>query len=91
MINNENISILGIIAGTLTTISFLPQVIKIYKDKDTKSLSLSMFILFFIGMTFWLLYSIFLNKIEMIIPNGITLFLSSYILYMKITENKRTK
>ncbi|HBD94071.1 MAG TPA: hypothetical protein DC057_07855, partial [Spirochaetia bacterium] len=50
--------IIGICAGILTTISFLPQVILIFKTKHTKDLSLGMFVMFTAGITLWLVYGI---------------------------------
>ncbi|MGL5645777.1 PQ-loop domain-containing transporter, partial [Cetobacterium sp.] len=45
--------IIGIIAATLTTIAFFPQVIQVIKSKDTKSISLTMYILFVTGVLLW--------------------------------------
>lgn len=80
----ETSEIIGIIAGILTTISFLPQVILIYKTKHTKDLSLGMFILFTTGVALWFIYGVLSRSISVVAANGITLFLSLYILIMKI-------
>ena len=76
--------ILGILAGTLTTISFIPQVIKIYRTKDTKDLSLATFTIFSCGVSFWLAYGILVGEWPIILANGITLILSFMIIAMKI-------
>lgn len=76
--------ILGYIAGTLTTICFIPQALKTIKTKDTQGISLLMYILFTIGVFCWLAYGIMLGSPPMIIFNIMTLVLSLLILFMKI-------
>jgi MtN3 and saliva related transmembrane protein len=76
--------IIGLLAGTLTTIAFLPQVLKTWKSKSAKDLSLFMFSIFNIGIVLWLIYGILLNEFPMILANGFTFLLSSFILYFKI-------
>lgn len=76
--------LLGYLAAILTTISFFPQVVKIYKTKETKSISLSMYIVLIIGILLWLIYGIYLKSMPMILANAVTLVLLIYILIMKI-------
>jgi len=78
----------GYIAATLTTISFLPQVIKIYKTNNINGLSLKMYLLFFIGVLFWLIYGIMLGQYPIVIANFITLILSGFILFKIIQKSK---
>ena len=78
------IEVLGYFAAFCTTISFLPQTIKTLKTKDTSGLSLSMYLLFFIGVGSWFVYGIVISNYPLIIANGITLFLSGIILLMKL-------
>lgn len=78
------IEIIGIVAGTLTTASFLPQAIRIIKTKHTKDLSLPMYVAFVIGVAFWLVYGIMVNSISVIFANAITLVLAGMILFFKI-------
>ena len=78
------IEVIGLIAGTLTTASFLPQVIRIVKTKQTKDLSLPMYIAFVIGIAFWLIYGILLGSLSVILANSITLILAGLILSFKI-------
>ena len=80
----ELVSILGLIGGVLTTISFLPPVIRVWKTRSTKDLSLSMFLLFVLGVFFWLLYGIFKHEWPLIIANLTTLSLACVILFFKI-------
>jgi len=76
--------VLGFLAAILTTLSFLPQVIKIYKSKETKSISFAMYVVLSLGVLLWLIYGIHLKSMPMIIANTITLILTIYILFMKI-------
>lgn len=78
------VSISGMVGGFLTTISFLPQVIKVWKTRSTKDISLIMFVLFTIGVFFWLLYGIFMNAWPIILANGMTLILACIIIVFKL-------
>ncbi|MDG5814841.1 SemiSWEET transporter [Chitinispirillales bacterium ANBcel5] len=78
------LTIIGLLAGFLTTISFLPQVIKTWKTRSTEDLSLSMFSLFTMGVLMWLLYGIGLREIPIIVANLVTLVLAFTLLVMKI-------
>jgi MtN3 and saliva related transmembrane protein len=74
---------IGLMAGTLTTISFLPQVIKIRRSKSAKDISLGMFLTFCIGVFLWLVYGLFIQSLPVILANSITLVLASTILFFK--------
>ncbi|MEL6919261.1 MAG: SemiSWEET transporter, partial [Bacteroidota bacterium] len=54
--------IIGNIAASLTTISFLPQAIKTIKTKDTKNLSFPMYLLFVMGVSLWIVYGLLNNQ-----------------------------
>lgn len=82
-LNHSMYDYLGYIAAALTTISFIPQVIKIYAEKSAKTISLKTFYIFSIGILFWLIYGIALGSGPMIISNIITLILSVAILVQK--------
>lgn len=89
---NINLDLIGYLAGTLTTASFLPQAIMTIKTKDTSSLSLGMYSLFTLGVLCWLIYGIQLANYAIIIPNAVTLLLATCILSVKIyhTSCKQT-
>ncbi len=76
--------ILGTLAAILTTVAFIPQVVQVWKTKQTKDISLGMFSLFSVGVFLWFLYGIVLMKWPMIIANGIVFILASIILGFKI-------
>ena len=75
---------LGYIAGFLTTIAFLPQVIKVWHTKSTKDISIWMFLIFTTGVLLWLIYGLMIINYSLIIANTITLILSISILIAKI-------
>ena len=81
--------LLGLIAGTLTTLAFLPQVIKIWKSRSAHDISLGMFLLFSAGVALWLVYGIRLGAIPIIAANAVTLALSLAILGMKFWFGRR--
>ena len=72
----ELITILGLVAATLTTTSFLPQVIKVIKTKHVKDLSLNMYLLLGTGILFWTIYGVFRNDLPVILANGISFILA---------------
>jgi MtN3 and saliva related transmembrane protein len=78
-----HIEIIGFIAAILTTASFVPQVYKIWKTKSAQGVSLSMFLLFFTGVSMWFVYGVLLGSFAMIIANTITGILASMIVYFK--------
>ncbi len=75
---------LGYIAGFFTTIAFLPQVIKVWRTKSTKDISIWMFLIFTTGVLLWLIYVLLIINYSLIIANTITLILSISILIAKI-------
>ncbi|MBY0272376.1 MAG: SemiSWEET transporter [Alphaproteobacteria bacterium] len=76
---------LGLAAGMLTTFSFLPQVIKIWRTRDVSAISLMMYSAFCLGVFLWLLFGIGIGSISMILTNSVTFLFAASILYLKIT------
>ncbi|HRP02209.1 MAG TPA: SemiSWEET transporter [Candidatus Kapabacteria bacterium] len=74
----------GYLAAVFTTFSFVPQVIKVMKDKQTRSISLPMYIIFSVGVLLWLIYGLILNSLPIIIANLLTLILAIIILVYKL-------
>lgn len=75
---------LGIIAAILTTSSFIPQAWRVIRTKDTRSISLGMYVLSVTGIAMWLIYGITIQDLPLILANGVTLIFSSIILVYKI-------
>ncbi len=82
--SDYEIEILGYVAATLTTVSFLPQAILTIRTRDTDGLSLSMYSTFTLGVLGWLIYGILLKNNVIVIANSVTLFLATLILSFKI-------
>lgn len=76
--------IIGLVAAILGTICYLPQVIKILKTKETRDLSLWMYITLTSGMVLWIIYGVLASQLPIILANGIALVLTIPILYLKI-------
>ncbi|ABD82857.1 SemiSWEET transporter [Saccharophagus degradans] len=87
----SGIDILGFCAAFCTTISFLPQAIKVIRSRDTSSLSLAMYSIFTIGVSLWLAYGLYKQDLAMIIANIITLVLATIILATKIVNDVMVK
>ena len=77
------LEILGLSAGTITSITFLPQIIHIWKTKSAKDLSLNMLTLLIIGVSMWLTYGIFVRDIAIIYTNSMVLIMSLILVYFK--------
>ncbi len=76
--------VIGIVAATLTTVSFIPQVVKAARSKKTEDLSLLMFVLFSAGVFLWMVYGILLGEIPIILANALGLTMGLYLVYLKI-------
>ncbi|MDM7861842.1 SemiSWEET transporter [Alteromonas sp. ASW11-36] len=79
-----DIQIIGYIAAFCTSLSFLPQAVKVIKTRNTDSLSLSMYSVFSFGVLLWLIYGALLGDMPMIVANTITLLFALIILAMKV-------
>ena len=74
---------LGLVAGTLTTIAFVPQLIKVWTSKSANDISYIMFILFILGIVLWEIYGWGIHSFPVILFNVITFFLGLAILVLK--------
>ena len=78
------IEIFGYMAAFFTTVSFIPQVVKVIKDKQTRNISLQMYLIFTFGILCWLIYGILLNSLPIIFANTFTLVFAVIILSYKL-------
>jgi MtN3 and saliva related transmembrane protein len=78
------VTVLGLVAASLTTFSFLPQMIKTWQSKSAKDVSFVMLICFNTGIFLWLIYGILLKQLPIILANAATLFFNLIILWLKI-------
>lgn len=74
----------GYLAAAMTTLAFVPQAVKTIRTRDTRSISLGMYVVFTAGIAMWLVYGIALGSMPMILSNIVTFLLSATILGLKL-------
>jgi MtN3 and saliva related transmembrane protein len=79
----DAITIIGLIAALFTTVSLLPQLIKVYKTKSAKDISTGMFTLFGTGVLLWFVYGVFVNDLPIIVANSLAFIQAVVILFFK--------
>ncbi len=80
----DTITFVGLVAAVFTTVSLLPQLIKIWKTKSTKDISTGMFTLFCVGVFLWFVYGVYLNDIPIILANSLAFVQALVILLFKV-------
>lgn len=75
---------LGYIAAALTTVAFVPQALRALRTRETRALSLGMYLIFTVGIVFWLAYGLALGSWPIILSNAVTLLLAGTILVLKL-------
>ncbi len=76
--------LIGYLAATLTTISFVPQAWLVWRTRRAENLSLAMYLVFATGVALWLVYGLWIGSWPVVIANAITLMLAGFILVMKL-------
>ena len=79
-----NLEWIGYMAATLTTLSFVPQALKTIRSRDTRGISLGMYVVFTIGIVAWFVYGLALGSWPMILANAVTFLLAATILALKL-------
>jgi MtN3 and saliva related transmembrane protein len=82
---------LGLLAGCLTTLSFLPQVWLVWRKKTASDISLGMYLLMCSGVALWLTYGVLIHSRPVVLANGLTLLLSMAVLLMKLVFDARSR
>ena len=80
----ELVTAIGMAAAICTTVSFLPQAIKIIKLKETRDISLLTYLLLEVGILMWLIYGLMIGQMPIILANAVTLIFTTVILFLKI-------
>ncbi len=80
---------IGYIAGLCTTMAFLPQVIRTYKTRSAKDISLGMYLVFCFGVVMWIIYGFSIHSRSIILSNMVTIILAGGMLLMKILFDSR--
>lgn len=83
------IDVVGTLAATLTTLSFVPQAWRTWRTRDVAGLSVGMYATFALGVALWLVYGVLLGAWPIIIANTITLVLALMILGMRLRYRSR--
>ena len=85
----DAVTLLGLLAATLTTVAFLPQVIKNWKTRSAGDLSFGTFGLFTAGLVLWLSYGLLIGNLPIIVSNTVTLVLNAVNLVQMVKYRKR--
>ena len=78
------VNAIGMVAAFCTTISFVPQLVRVWRLRSAREISLIMFLVFSLGTALWLLYGIFIHSVPVILANAVTMALSLAILALKV-------
>lgn len=78
------IEALGVFAGLLTTLAYVPQVVKVWRTRSARDISLGMFLLMNAGIALWLVYGLLIGSPGLILSNFITLGLTAAVLVAKL-------
>jgi MtN3 and saliva related transmembrane protein len=90
-----NITTIGLVAGAITSSAAIPQVLRTYRTKHARDLSIWQPILLVIGMLLWLIYGVFLSDLPLILANAFSVLCYALLIFMKIyfkeDDNRRGK
>jgi MtN3 and saliva related transmembrane protein len=75
---------IGLAAATLTTVAFVPQVVRAWRTRSTHDISLPMFLVLAAGITLWLIYGAMIRDLPLVLANLVTLVLVLMILLLKL-------
>jgi MtN3 and saliva related transmembrane protein len=84
----DPVNVLGYSAGAITALTFLPQVVKTWKEKSARDISLLMFIIAATNEIMWIIYGALKNDWVIILTNSVVLLLSLMMIYLKLRFNK---
>lgn len=83
------ISAIGILAGTLTTVSFTPQLLRIWRRRSAADISYAALLCFISGISLWLWYGLLIASFPVIAANAVSLALNLWILVLKLRHDER--
>ena len=85
------IKLIGFLAGFLTTVSFLPQVIKSLRTRHMGDFNLLFLLLMIAGLILWTVYGFMLGQLPLIVANGVTIALNLVLLWLKLEDMARRR
>ena len=80
----DGVTLIGLVAAMLTTTSLVPQLIKSWRMKETRDISLLMFLIMGAGLFLWMIYGFFLHNLPIIAANGVSFAFVLIILFFKV-------
>ncbi len=87
----DHLTIVGLVAGLMTTLGFVPQVVKGYRSGRMEDVSLFMPMVLMVGMGLWLVYGIFLGDLPIILWNAVSIALNAAMVFLKLRSDARSK
>jgi MtN3 and saliva related transmembrane protein len=81
--------LVGFLAGTLTTLCWTPQAVKILRSREAKSISMTTQATFVVGCTLWLIYGVLIGSLSIVLFNAITIALNGLIILLKLRYDAR--
>jgi MtN3 and saliva related transmembrane protein len=84
----NSIDLIGYVAATCTTLSFLPQLFRVVRLKSARDISLGMFLIFSLGTALWLTYGLLSHSKPVTVANAVTFLLSISILVLKLRYDR---
>lgn len=85
-----DVNVLGIVAGVLTSVSMIPQLIKVIKEKNVEDLSLVMILVLICGLSLWVWYGILQNELPIILSNAFAVLVNLTLLVCFISFRKKS-
>ncbi len=82
-------TVLGLVAGCCSTAAFVPQVLKIRREGDTRAISLRMYLMRVAGFVLWLAYGLALGSVPLVVFNVLSLLLGGTVLALKLRGRER--
>ena len=88
MTNEILVEVVGLVGAMFTTLAFVPQVVKIWKNRSSDGVSLSMYVCMLVGIIIWLAYGILINSIAVIAANILSGILQVVIIFLTLKKRK---
>ena len=82
-------TVLGLVAGCCSSFAFVPQVLKIWREGDTRAISLRMYVMRVAGFVLWLGYGLALGSVPLVVFNVLNLLLGGTVLALKLRGEAR--
>ncbi|HEX4311998.1 MAG TPA: SemiSWEET transporter [Acidobacteriaceae bacterium] len=83
------VNTIGLVAAFCTTLSFVPQLIRVWRLRSAREISLIMFLVYALGVFLWLLYGILIHSMPVILANAVSLVLTFAMLGLKLRFDRK--